>query len=148
MAERTLSKLGEIPSNTQRLRWFQIDQAPRMTREFNPFRTIPSTLPTAPDHQSSKISYPALAVLKMPIISVWSGGQVKSLTNLFISKLLMGKPQYQEYQGSCTQQTNQTFNSSATLNTLKQMQTYRSPKLVYGSPIQVSELQNLEEAVF
>ena len=147
MAERTLSKLGEIPSNTQRLRWFQIDQAPRMTREFNPFRTIPSTLPTAPDHQSSKISYPALAVLKMPIISVWSG-QVKFLTNMFISKLLMGKLQYQEYLRSCTQQTNQTFNSSATLNTLKQMQTYRSPKLVYGSPIQVSELQNLEEAVF
>jgi len=37
MVAAKLARLGEIPSNTQRLRWFQMDQAPRMIIELNPF---------------------------------------------------------------------------------------------------------------
>jgi len=47
-------RLGRIASKTQWLQCFQMDQAPRMMMEFNPFRTCPSTLPLALAHHSSK----------------------------------------------------------------------------------------------
>ena len=54
--EMMLEMLGEVPSNTQRLRWFHKFQAPRIMMEFNPLRTWPVTLPLAVAHQSSNFS--------------------------------------------------------------------------------------------
>jgi len=54
MVATTQGRLGVIPSNTQWLRWFQMDQAHKMIMELSPFRSWPATLLLASAHQSSK----------------------------------------------------------------------------------------------
>jgi len=50
----TYARLGEIPSNTQRLRWFHKDHETRVIMELRPFWFCPVTLLLAAVHHSTK----------------------------------------------------------------------------------------------
>lgn len=110
---------GWTPFKTQRLRWFQIAQAPRMFREFRPLCSPlyagPTVEKVTPSHQSSKEEFS------------WPGARCCSPTNLII---------WNQTSREKTQETNKWFKVSSSWSHSKQFWGWGNPFSARRSAVQ------------